>query len=45
MLQTPHLPGQFERTPGSIGQKYSVSLETGPGADQRDPAGRQSRSQ
>ena len=29
MLQTPHRPGQFETTPGSIGQKYSVSLETG----------------
>ena len=29
MLQIPHLPGQFETTPGSIGQKYSVSLETG----------------
>src|SRR5947209_16164179 len=27
MLQAPHLPGQSETTPGSIGQKYSVSDE------------------
>ena len=29
MLQIPHFPGQLEMTPGSMGQKYSVSLETG----------------
>ena len=27
MLQIPHLPGQSDTTPGSIGQKYSVSPE------------------
>ena len=26
--RSPHLPGQSETTPGSIGQKYSVSFET-----------------
>ena len=28
MLQTPHRPGQTAMTPGSIGQKYSVSADT-----------------